>query len=58
MAPIYKEGMKKKDLSREFFRQYLSNAAGIKLLNENGESNYEYSSVGVNKLKDGILNLI
>ncbi|QHS55932.1 DGQHR domain-containing protein [Mucilaginibacter sp. 14171R-50] len=58
LVPIYKEGMKRKDLSREFFRQYLSNAAGIKLLNENGESNYEYSSVGVNKLKDDILNLI
>jgi DGQHR domain-containing protein len=55
---IFPEGFSNKDLSIDFFRKKLKNVNQLKLVDSNGVSNYAYSSVGVNKLRDDILNLI
>jgi DGQHR domain-containing protein len=55
---IFPEGYSNKDLSINFFKGKLKNASQLELVDENGKSKYPYSSVGVNKLRDDIINLI
>lgn len=55
---IFPEGYCNKDLSIDFFKNKLKNAHQLQLVDASGKSNYAYSSVGVNKLRDDILNLI
>lgn len=55
---IFPEGYSNKDLSINFFKNKLKNANQLQLVDASGKSNYAYSSVGVNKLRDDILNLI
>lgn len=55
---IFPEGYKEKDLSVEFFKKKFKNINKLELVDANGYSKYPYSSVGVNKLRDDILNLI
>ncbi|MNT40571.1 hypothetical protein D3C72_1768930 [compost metagenome] len=55
---IFPEGYSNKDLSVDFFKEKLKNASKLQLVDANGNSKYAYSSVGVNKLRDDIINLI
>jgi DGQHR domain-containing protein len=55
---IFPEGYLNKDLSVDFFKSKLKNANQLQLVDSNGNSRYAYSSVGVNKLRDDILNII
>jgi DGQHR domain-containing protein len=55
---IFPEGYSNKDLSVNFFKEKLKNASKLELVDSNGNSKYAYSSVGVNKLRDDIINLI
>lgn len=55
---IFPEGYQNKNLTVEYFKKKLSNASNLKLIDENGVTLYAYSSVGVNKLRDDILDLI
>jgi DGQHR domain-containing protein len=55
---LYPEAINSKNLSINFFVSKLEKVNQLKLLKEDGTSNYQYSSIGVNKLKDDIINLI
>jgi len=55
---IFPEGYSNKDLSLEFFKEKLKNVSRLELVDAKGNSKYPYSSVGVNKLRDDIINLI
>lgn len=55
---LFPEAMNNKNLSIAFFMQKLEKVNQLQLLKEDGTSNYQYSSIGVNKLKDDIINLI
>jgi DGQHR domain-containing protein len=52
---LFPEGYSKKDLSEEYFCEKLRNMSQLQLVDENGKSKYEYSSVGINKLKEDII---
>ncbi len=58
LIQIFPEGYNGKDLSVEFFKNKLKKVNQLPLIDSNGNSNYAYSSVGVNKLRDDILSLI
>lgn len=55
---IFQEGFTSKDLTIDYFKKKLKNVNQLQLVDAEGKSNYAYSSVGVNKLRDDILNLI
>lgn len=55
---IFPEGLTEKNLSKEFFLKKLKPAKELHLIDSNGDSLYPYSSVGVNRLRDDVLNLI
>lgn len=58
LIKIFPEGFTNKDLTIEFFKKKFKNVYKLNLVDSNGNSNYPYSSVGVNKLRDDILSLI
>jgi DGQHR domain-containing protein len=58
LISLFPEGLKNKDLSVQFFEEKLKNVRRLDLVDSNGSSNYQYSSVGVNRLRDDILDLI
>lgn len=55
---LFPEAFEKKNLSVNYFIEKLNKASQLQLFNEEGKSNYAYSSVGVNKLRDDIIDLI
>lgn len=58
LISIFPEGYASKDLTVEFFKKKLKNVHQLKLVDAKGNSNYAYSSVGVNRLRDDILSLL
>lgn len=58
LIKIFPEGLDNKDLSFDFFMKKMENVKRLELINDLGESKYQYSSVGVNRLKEDILSLI
>jgi DGQHR domain-containing protein len=58
LVPVFNVGILQKDLSKEFFDRVFVNASQLQLLDVNNQSIYEYSSVGVNRLKDDIMALV
>jgi len=58
LVVLFPVGMANKNLSIDFFKTKLSRVKEIELIDYKGQTRYQYSSVGVNKLRDDILEKI